>query len=332
MKTAAYSTLLAAWFLMACEENGPGGVSGSNRPPRLDSPGNIAVEAGKLLAIPLSATDPDGDSIEFRLDSPFQDLRRVGKEFVWYPSVADTGIYPIVLRAIDKGNPPLSDSAAFTVTIKPPTPAANGLALHWDMNEGGVFAGMVYDKTGNGNDGYINEAEWVPGKEGKAVDFAAHMGGSVFLSERPSMDLGSNFTVSLWARFHTLDRVCTPISFGNFTGEELGFLFQVGGGDQILKFRTRTGSGDFEVRGPALRTGEWIHLAAVKSPDSLFLYVDGARVSGTAAPGSLKGPFQIWLGREFRNTVDSNDGSVDELRIFKRALSAAEVAADRMRF
>ena len=79
----------------------------------------------------------------------------------------------------------------------------------------------------------------------------------------------------------------------------------------------------------ALPTGAWSHLAATYDRTSFKLYINGTQVASkaftgaiTPSTGALKiGGNSIW-GEYF-------NGQIDEIRVYNRALSPSEIAADR---
>ena len=75
----------------------------------------------------------------------------------------------------------------------------------------------------------------------------------------------------------------------------------------------------------------WSHLTMTWASSTLRLYVNGTQVSTRAAAGSLTtgtGPLRIG-GNSFSSQWFS--GRIDELRVYRRALSASEIAADMTR-
>lgn len=98
----------------------------TNGPPVLDPIPNQTVYARSTLTLPIGAYDPDaGDILTFSLGAgpTNASLNATTGVFTWTPADADTNsIHPITVRVTDNGSPPLSATAAFSVTVIPPPP------------------------------------------------------------------------------------------------------------------------------------------------------------------------------------------------------------------
>ncbi len=80
-------------------------------------------------------------------------------------------------------------------------------------------------------------------------------------------------------------------------------------------------------RNPVL--GQWQHLAATYDGATARYYVDGVEVASRAFSGSV-GNSNTWrIGAYGFGPGNFFDGLVDEVRVYDRALAAAEIAADR---
>jgi concanavalin A-like lectin/glucanase superfamily protein len=87
-----------------------------------------------------------------------------------------------------------------------------------------------------------------------------------------------------------------------------------------------------ETRAPsAIPTNLWTHLASTYDGATLRLYVNGGRVAARAVSGPItisSGALRIG-GNAVRGEYFS--GLIDEVRVYERALSAAEIPADKGR-
>jgi sialidase-1 len=75
----------------------------------------------------------------------------------------------------------------------------------------------------------------------------------------------------------------------------------------------------------------WHHVALQRKAGTLSLWVDGAQVAGVAAPTGSVSPgrlFKVYVGQRL-DGLHHFDGSLDEVRIYKRALTAAEISSIR---
>jgi len=102
------------------------------------------------------------------------------------------------------------------------------------------------------------------------------------------------------------------------------------------RFLTRVGNTLTMAEGNESVTDRWVHLAGVITEDgTMTLYVDGKPEAITKAPGLIKAdPNEIMqIGRDDGSPVGDYDespyfhGTIDDVRIYKRALSAAEVSS-----
>jgi hypothetical protein len=129
-------------------------------------------------------------------------------------------------------------------------------------------------------------------------------------------DFGSSTTTYMFLT--TQQAVLTPSSprFAITTGGN--------GAEQVIDMTTRAN----------LSTGAWHHLAVVLgagAPYTGTLYIDkvavGSNPAMTLRPSDLGNSLNNWIGRSQFAPDFLFDGQIDDLRIYKRALTAAEIAA-----
>lgn len=148
--------------------------------------------------------------------------------------------------------------------------------------------------------------------------------------------VGSNFTASFWYKVSGDPSRAGILVAGDDEDRNQGFrLFREGGPDeQRLKLNVGTGSGEVWNDGGVLdpNNNEWAHVAFTVTPDETVIYINGMPVN----TGNMGGNAIDWTGVE-KLTIGAggetfsywdhlhDTSSIDELRIFDKALSAEEI-------
>jgi hypothetical protein len=197
----------------------------------------------------------------------------------------------------------------------------------FDATSGTTAADSGY----GGNPGTLQSgATWVVG----AISNAVHLDGTANGYVSLPVGLGSalnDFTISTWVKVDANATWARVFDFGSGTGTYM-FLSPASGGTSV-RYAITTGSSGGEQqlnRAGNLSTGVWHHLAVTLSGSTGVLYVDGVpantNLSMTLKPSSLGSTTQNYIGKS--QWADPNlTGSVDDFRIYSRALNATEVAA-----
>ena len=205
---------------------------------------------------------------------------------------------------------------------------------------GEIFGWWKFDATSGttaadsgygGNPGTLQSgATWVVG----AISNAVHLDGTA--NGYVSLPVGlvsalNDFTISTWVKVDANATWARVFDFGSGTGTYM-FLSPASGGASVRYAITTSSSGGEQQlnRAGNLSTGVWHHLAVTLSGSTGVLYVDGVpantNLSMTLNPSSLGSTTQNYIGKS--QWSDPNlTGSVDDFRIYSRALNATEVAA-----
>lgn len=200
-----------------------------------------------------------------------------------------------------------------------PLDPACGLVAYWSFDEGS--GNVAHDDSANRNDGtLIGGPNWVDGISGKALSFDG-IDDHVALSSTPHTGTGE-FTIFAWVKTNDDVNRQTIINYGTTdtsTNREL-YLFK--GYDNKLHFDLRNIPGPFsEV---TINDGAWRHVGVVNSASSIQLYVDG---TPSGSPQSMSP--NIADGDAYIGVADIHNyrmhGIIDEVRIYNRALTAAEI-------
>ncbi|MER8186500.1 LamG-like jellyroll fold domain-containing protein [Kitasatospora sp. NPDC094015] len=241
------------------------------------------------------------------------------------------GVHLLAVQAVDGvGN--VSESQSYYFNVLNGQPQRTGWAL--DETGGSSYAG------GGGSVPLAlrpGATAGAPGHQGSAVAFNGTSDGYAG-TEGAVLDTDRSFSVSVWANLAdiSLTRTAVSQSAGNTA------FFDLGERNGKWAFTTYTADlADGFGWQPAIGTAPaalntWTHLTGVydAAGAKVLLYVDGALAAQAPAPKSFasRGPLELGRFRYMGGYVDPWKGSLDELKVWDRALSATEVAdsaADR---
>jgi hypothetical protein len=213
--------------------------------------------------------------------------------------------------------------------VVPADPASNGLSL-WYRMEGNVkdSSGKGLDGTAVGNPAYVDG----PAGYGQALSFEG-IDDEVDLPIGTLISTSNSMTVGTWVNFNNTGGSWQRLwDFG--TGSTAGYMFlcprQGTTGSMRFAITAAGGTGESIINAPSMVPSGWHYVAVVidGATKQVQIWQDGDVVaSGPTAtlPSALGKTTQNWLGRS-QYTADAYlTGSLDELRIYNRALSAGEI-------
>ena len=212
-------------------------------------------------------------------------------------------------------------SNSYPIEIQP----NNGLVGLWHLNNDSAFGennSKVYDFSGNGNNGTVIGATFnSSGKVGGAYGFDG-INDYVDFGDDNSLNFTSSFTISAWIMGHPMNnnqriliRQSGSVYYTLINPDSVAFQISNG---------TASSSAD---SGMAIDDEVWHHLVGVRSfGRNVSIYVDGALTKNvTDNTGSVTNSGSLWLG--YDGATRFWNGSIDEVAIWNRALSADEISA-----
>jgi hypothetical protein len=240
-------------------------------------------------------------------------------------AVANGGPYQLSARARDAATNQAT-ATAVSVTVNN---TSVGLVAAYNFDEG--TGTTLTDRTGTGRTGTISGATWTAlGKYGSALSFDG-VNDWVTVADANALDLTTGITLEAWVFPTALGTSWRNVIIKERPGGEVYNLYanvdtSVPG---VYVARASAPSVPLDARGTAqLPLNAWSHLAATYDGATLRLYVNGAQVGTRAVAGALvvstgvlrMGGNSLW-GEYFA-------GRLDDVRIYNRALTAAEVQTD----
>jgi len=208
-----------------------------------------------------------------------------------------------------------------------------GLVLYYSFDEKGKTA---RDLSGRGNHGKIHGAKWTPkGKVGGAYEFD---GKTTYIQrdfdERSEVfPTNTPFSVAAWFRTSATTPSEQTVLGAHLPGRHDGYF---------LKFNTRDFGGrifweaaSVHWQGAArsrlpVNDGRWHHTVGTWDGKRGHLYLDGSLEASHEAAGPIPYPNRpaLRIGHLHRgHDVYYFNGTIDEVMVFNRALSAADVKA-----
>ncbi len=229
--------------------------------------------------------------------------------------------------------------ARFSPSSSSATTLDDGLIGHWSF-DGDKVTDKIYDTSEQGNNGYFvggaTTSAKVVGKVGQALKLDG-TNDYVEIGNIGDYDGLSQMTVSAWVKLDAFNQFSSVIhreALGSYSSR-WGFSESGpgAGGNQAIAAIIANGSNSYGYTGSILSLGDWHHWLYVfdgtqtGNSDRLKIYYDGIPQTLTFAntiPSTLhSGTGNVRFGPYSENNY--LNGSIDDLRIYNRALSANEI-------
>jgi hypothetical protein len=251
----------------------------------------------------------------------------------WAGSIDEVRIYNRALSA---------DEVSQLYRLTAPTGVDTSLKGYWSFNGSTISGTTAYDNSGNGNNGTLtNGPTPTIGKLGQALSFNGS-NNYVNIPHNSVLNFAYNqdFSVSLWAKIPATQNNTTTV--GNIILQK---WVNTGGYPYAIRIYNQTYgvSGDrgkiyalrydgtnlpTVVSSIAVNDSVWHQINFIKNGSMLSLYVDGALSNTTTdtTTGTTTNSNPLYIGEE-AGTSYPFTGSIDEVRVYSRALSSTEVSA-----
>jgi beta-lactam-binding protein with PASTA domain len=235
-------------------------------------------------------------------------------------------------------------AVAIVVSTGAPAPPAGGLVLALGFEE--TSGNAVIDSSAGPMNGTLGAGATAPtrvavGKIGRGLSFDGGDALGIADVAASKLDLTNGMTLEAWVRPTSMngwESVIYKERGGVGTGLLSYALYAHDGGSNTPPagyVRTSSGGPDRGIQGPPrLPLNTWSHIAVTYTTaaggSTLRFYVNGALV--TTVNGSnqniLVGNQPLRIGNSNAQISEGFNGLIDEVRVYNRALSAAEIATD----
>ena len=304
--------------------------NGDSTPPSiaLTMPAAGSTVSG-VVTIGAAASDNTGVAgVQFLLDSVALDLEDVASPYAvsWNTGTAANGSHTLSARARDtSGNFATSPPVTLIVSNAVAGPLPAGLIAAYGFEEGS--GSTTVDNSGRGHTGTISGAAWTSaGHSGKGLQFDG-VNDSVMVADAADLDLTLGATMEAWVRPTTLNGWRTVV-LKEAVGDLAYALYSSNDTSRPAALTRLSGTTSLAAGANPIAPNSWSHLAGTYDGATLRLYVNGTQVSATGATGLISAtasPLMIG-GNSVWNEFFA--GTIDDVRIYNRALSPAEIGAD----
>lgn len=212
-----------------------------------------------------------------------------------------------------------SSNAFLTVNPLPPCDSAPVGIVGWWQAENNTA-----DIVGTNNAVLIGKAGYTNGFVGQAFRFSTN--GDQVKTSTGGFPIGTNDrTMECWVYFNSFisGAESTIAGYGNFGGS--GQIYEIYLTPSQQFCFSQWGS---SIVGPTLSSGQWYHLAVTSVGTNVTLYVNGASVANGGISFNTPSNTSLYIGGVTAfGSVRQTAGQIDEVSIYNRALSPAEIAA-----
>jgi Concanavalin A-like lectin/glucanases superfamily len=193
------------------------------------------------------------------------------------------------------------------------------------------FSGSAVDVSGHGHDGAVSGATLVADRFGRPDEAYSFSGGQVIsVPDDPSFTLESaDFTLSLWMSVH-------PVSGFSYyvlghdegpTNKKKWILWITNGSIGVHVNSPSTGGFWITNHAWASVVGEWVHCAIRRSGDTFTIFANGQSIGSNIDTRAIPDPNTTFTMGDAESQHPERDfrGSLDDVRLYNRALSDGEI-------
>jgi hypothetical protein len=195
-------------------------------------------------------------------------------------------------------------------------------------------AGMVswWQGENNGNDAvsgntlsFYSGPGFVAGEVGQAFNFTGGQAASPGLPSNLNIT-GNQVTIDGWVNLNATQS--QGVFFGKSESGQNDYALFMLSSQLAACIKTNNGTEHFLYSGVVPPNGQWTHIALTYDGTTETIYANGAVVASQSVSGNIQGDgVNFWIGGRSSGGDLTINAGIDEVEVFNRALSAAEIAA-----
>jgi len=219
--------------------------------------------------------------------------------------------------------PPTEAEMVRTTEEPPPVPIDPDLVGWWTFEDGS--GDRVADVSGKNHTGkFVGTVQWAEGKVGGGIQIDGGARSGVEVADADDLRIGGDLTMALWVKMTApgADWACL---FGRGSYEMRNYGLWIEPGTRKIMYQQYGALVNVYAK-KLLEVGQWTHLAVTVEGTTVKIYVDGQVDGQDTKPGPpLTGPAPLGIGSAIHH--GSLNGLMDDVRLYRRALSAEEIRA-----
>ena len=206
------------------------------------------------------------------------------------------------------------------------------LAGEWRFEEG--TEGIAVDSSGNENNGIIHgSANWTAGKISSALEFDG-LDDYVMIPNSPTLNPAEEITLLAWVNPGVIPQdgwnkiIAKPYTNSSSPWQQYALTLH----DNQFVFELNTeGTKDAIASTETLEPNTWYHVTGTYDGSEMRIYVNAALNGTLPKSGAIAAyPTDVHIGAGIYSDAETEyiNGTVDEVKIYSRALCAEEINAD----
>jgi chitodextrinase len=287
------------------------------------APANGATVGGTITVSAAASDNTSVAGVQFKLDGANLASEDTSSPYSvgWDTATSSPGTHTVSAVARDSsGN--TATSAPVTVTVAAP-PAGSAPIAAYSFDDGaGTIAG---DASGHSRQGTIVGATWATGKFGSALSF----NGTSARVDLP--DLGRfyklGFTLEAWVKKTSAKSDVGIVGTWN-AAQNGGPMLWIDNALSHYYLTLNAGSSNYVDSGQGPVAGQWQHIAATYDGSTARVFVNGTQVASQPFTANAGDSGNWRIGAYGPTPAGFFDGLIDEVRIYDRALTAAQIQGD----